>query len=270
MSTELNSEWVGRHLERLYHASGAECYFEKPFFAVASAEDPWFEKFKTVIGEFHWTPQEALALTARGALAKSVIVWILPVKAETRAENAKETVRPAVSWAAMRSFGEQTNENIRRQFCRLLEEEGYHAAAPHLEQLKRGFDIVKMNFTSHWSERHVAFVAGLGTFGLSAGLITERGIAMRVGSVVTDLELPPTPRPYGDDPFAWCTRCGACARRCPAHAIGKTNAERDKPRCAAYIVNHVSPDRGSRYGWYDLALGCGLCQTAVPCEFHRP
>ena len=94
MSTELNSEWVGRHLERLYHASGAECYFEKPFFAVASAEDPWFKKFKTVIGEFHWTPQEALELTAHGALAKSVIVWILPVKAETRAENAKETVRP--------------------------------------------------------------------------------------------------------------------------------------------------------------------------------
>ena len=162
------------------------------------------------------------------------------------------------------------NPNTVQKAYRLLEEEGYHAAAPHLEQLKRGFDIVKMNFTSHWSERHVAFVAGLGTFGLSAGLITERGIAMRVGSVVTDLELPPTPRSYGDDPFAWCTRCGACERRCPAHAIGKTNAERDKPRCAAYIVNHVSPDRGSRYGWYDLALGCGLCQTAVPCEFHRP
>lgn len=105
---------------------------------------------------------------------------------------------------------------------------------------------------------------------LSAGLITERGITMRIGSVVTDLELSPTPRSYGDDPFAWCTRCGACAKRCLAHAIGKTNAERDKPRCGAYIVNHVNPGREERYGWLDLALGCGLCQTAVPCEFRCP
>lgn len=270
MSERVDYGRIGSLLNRLYRVTGAECYFEKPFFGVAAAADPWFERFKQVIGGFHWTPQEALEQVAPGAVAGSVIVWILPVKSSTRAANAEESVRPAVPWAAMRSFGELANDNMRRQFCRLLEEAGFRSAAPHLEQVRQGFDIVKMNFTSHWSERHAAFVAGLGTFGLSAGLITERGVAMRVGSVVTELELPPTPRPYGDDPFAWCTRCGACAERCPAHAIGKTNAERDKPRCGAYIVNHVNPGRGERYGWLDLALGCGLCQTAVPCEFRRP
>ena len=115
-----------------------------------------------------------------------------------------------------------------------------------------------------------AFVAGAGTFGLSAGLITEHGVAIRLGSVVTTLELPADPRPYGDDPFAWCTRCGACIRRCPAHAIGPEFKDRDKPACARYAVEHVAKDREKTYGWLDRALGCALCQTGVPCEFHRP
>ena len=161
---------------------------------------------------------------------------------------------------------------MRSQLAGLLTEAGYPAVAPHLEQREiypaPGWDV--KHFTSSWSERHVAFVAGAGTFGLSAGLITEHGVAIRLGSVVTTLELPADPRPYGDDPFAWCTRCGACIRRCPGHAIGKEFADRDKPGCAHYCVTHVAPDRAEHYGWLNRALGCALCQTAVPCEFHRP
>ena len=76
-------------------------------------------------------------------------------------------------------------------------------------------------YASNWSERHVAYVCGLGTFGLSKGLITERGMAGRFGSIVTDAELAPTPRKYSD-PFEYCTKCGACQFRCPAKAIDKS------------------------------------------------
>ena len=262
--------WVNDRLQQLYRATGGACFFEEPRIGIAAADDPWFARLKTVIGPEHWTPQEALALAAPGAVARSVVVWIVPVRREIREANRRETRRPAVSWAAMRSFGEGINERLREQLCRLLESSGYRAAAPHLEQLRRGYSIVGMNYSSHWSERHVAFVAGLGTFGLSAGLITECGIAVRIGSVVTELELPPTPRAYGDDPFAWCTRCGACAARCPAGAIGRRFEDRDKPGCARYAVSEIQPERERNYGWLDLPLGCGLCQTGVPCEFQRP
>ena len=47
---------------------------------------------------------------------------------------------------------------------------------------------------SNWSERHIAYAAGLGTFSLSDGFITERGIAHRCGSAVVGLELPASPR----------------------------------------------------------------------------
>ena len=84
------------------------------------------------------------------------------------------------------------------------------------------------------------------------------------------LRIPTDVRPYGDDPFAWCIRCGACIRRCPGHAIGKEFADRDKPGCARYCVENISPEREKNYGWLDRAIGCALCQTGVPCEFQRP
>lgn len=269
-AVKLSAAELENMLRDLYRAVGAPYYFDEPLTGIAAADDPFFQKFKTVIGAHHWTPEEALHFAYPEARAKSVFVWILPVNRRVRESNLAERNGPSKAWAAMRSFGEMCNENMRRQMCRLLEQRGFAAIAPHLEQVKQGLDIFGMGFTSHWSERHIAFTAGLGTFGLSAGLITERGIAMRIGSIVTDLELTPTQRPYGDDPFAWCNRCGACARRCPAHAIGPDFADRDKKKCCDYIMGNVAPGRENTYGWMDLSLGCGLCQTGVLCEFHRP
>jgi len=270
MAEKITLEQLNAMLKELYVAAGTPYFFDEPITAVASADDAFFTKFKTVIGKHHWTPDEALHFAYPEAKAKSVISWVLPVNERIRNTNRMEKDGPSKVWAAMRSFGEQCNENMRRHLCRLLEQAGYAAIAPHLEQVKQGLDIFGMGFTSHWSERHVAFVAGLGTFGLSAGLITERGIAMRLGSIVTDLELPVTPRPYGNDPFAWCTLCGACMKRCPAHAIGPRQEDRDKKKCCDYILQHVCPGREKTYGWMDLSLGCGLCQTGVPCEFRKP
>ncbi len=247
----------------LYFATGAELFFEPPEVGVADAADPFFQRFKTIIGDFHWTPEEVVPG------ARSVICWALPIQKDARETNRPETARPSVLWARSRSYGELANEEMRTQLCRHLEAAGYAAAAPHLVQMKKGLKVFE-EYTSCFSERHASFVAGLGTFGLSAGLIGRRGVAARYGVVVTTLELPPDKRAYGDDPFAWCSRCGACIRRCPAGAIGKEIADRDKKGCADYQLAHVVPNRLQNYGWETWNLGCGLCQTAVPCEHQIP
>lgn len=268
----MNRAEIELMVKNLYHRTGADRFFEEPSVRVASATDPFFFKFKEIIGPFHWTPDEVLKRKFPDAEAKSVICWVLPVCRTARETNGKETLRPSVEWAAVRSFGEMLNEEMCGQMAKLLTHAGWPSIPPHLEQREvypaPGWDT--KNFTSNWSERHAAFVAGAGTFGLSASLITEHGTAMRLGSIVTALELPPDTRLYGDDPFAWCTRCGVCIRRCPAHAVGKEFADRDKPACAGYAVREIGRDREQVYGWADRALGCALCQTAVPCEFRRP
>jgi len=127
----------------------------------------------------------------------------------------------------------------------------------------------RTEYNSNWSERHIAYAAGLGTFSLSDGFITERGIAHRCGSVVTDLALPASPR-TAESPYANCLfytngSCNACITRCPAGAI--TERGHDRLKCREYMQSN----RPYLMEKYDVGVvGCGLCQTKVPCEFRNP
>lgn len=254
--------------------AAAGVLFDAPAVTVARADDPWFARFKEVIGEFHWTPQEALTLATPGATARSVICWCLPVSEPARVANRRETTLPARSWAYVRTFGEEFNTQMRHAAERSLRATGFAAVAPAVLKECDAKQRPRVGFSSRWSERHVAFVAGMGTFGISGGLITRRGVAHRLGSVVTDAEIAPTPRPYGDDPFAWCLKlargtCGACIRRCPAGSIGETTESRSKDRCYEHAYRVIAQRGRKVFGWEGV-YGCGLCQTGVPCENRNP
>lgn len=116
------------------------------------------------------------------------------------------------------------------------------------------------HFTSNWSERHVAYVAGQGTFSLSRGLITEKGVAGRFGSIVTSLSLPADTRKY-TEVDEYCNRCGACLANCPVHAISFEKGKSHEP-CGAYL-DETAFKFSPRYG-------CGKCQVDVPCECNIP
>ena len=47
---------------------------------------------------------------------------------------------------------------------------------------------------SDWSHKHVAYIAGIGSFGHHHMLITNKGCCGRLGSVVTDAVIAPTSR----------------------------------------------------------------------------
>ena len=232
--------------------------FDPPFFAIALADDVWFARFQEIIGPFHWTPQEALSLIAPAATARSVICWCLPISAHARLANRRETRFPARSWAYVRTFGEEVNNRLRQGMEQHLRSLGFAAIAPAIAPENTVTVRPHVGISSCWSERHTAFVAGLGTFGLSGGLITRHGIAHRLGSIVTDAELPPTARPYGDDPFAWCLRtargtCGACIRRCPVESIGESVPARDKDACRRHYTGFVK-DHGAEPLWMEGGL----------------
>jgi epoxyqueuosine reductase QueG len=251
-----------------------EPMYDEPLVGVAAAHDPWFARFKQVIGPFYWGPQEALALVAPGATARSVICWCLPIGSTARQANRQETQIPARPWAYVRTYGEELNTRLRRGMEERFRSLGFAALAPAIAPENRFGEHPGVGISSFWSERHTAFVAGLGTFGLSGGLITRRGVAHRLGSIVTDAEFPPSPRPYGDDPFAWCLRtargeCGLCIDRCPVGSIGETVAARDKGACMRHYAGTVSEYGEKAFGWKGI-YGCGLCQTRVPCEDRNP
>jgi hypothetical protein len=271
----------------------------------AVGDDPLWQELKTAVGPEHWTPAEAMAagrdaaasseaapnlkqpttplaaLPATGAAAAcsgpvtvrradlTVISWALVQTEATKASNRVETRMPSEHWARARVFGQQANRTLHLAMLEALRAAGYEAIAPALLPAWGEVGQGTNDWHSTWSERHVAYVAGLGTFGLSGGLITVKGKAVRFGSVIVKAVVPATPRPY-DDPFAYCLHysgyeCAECAARCPVGSVSVQG--RDKVACVrqlglaeAYVKQHYGFD----------GYGCGLCQTAVPCESGIP
>ena len=237
-------------------------------------DDPLYLEYKGVVGPFHLTPAEIFALTfpdLAGAPSElSLISWVLPQTAEARAANARARRYPAERWARSKHEGEQVNVALRRHVEQVLAAAGVAAVAPVSSPHFSVQRYPTQGWASTWSERHAAYAAGLGTFGLSDGLITPVGKAMRCGSVVARLSLPASLRPYTDR-HAYCLHfsegtCGGCVRRCPVGAI--TLAGHDKDRCSASLehlsAHHVRP----RFGFATTV--CGLSQTGVPCEAGIP
>jgi epoxyqueuosine reductase QueG len=255
--------------------------WDEPLVGFADGDDPIFTKYKSIIASEHLTPREALAKTYNKSSEDipsrlSVISWILPVVEETRKANRAEIRIPSRLWSHTRWYGEKFNETLRAHIVTLLTGLGYMAAAPFLQPYFKTYTNEKKGLYSNWSERHAAYAAGLGTFSLSDGLITERGIAMRCGSVVAGLELPASPRiasgPYSNCLFYAGINCRSCIERCPAGAI--TEQGHDKNKCEQYCHGiGYTPDLLKKEYHYDnekSVAGCGLCQTKVPCEFQNP
>lgn len=243
---------------------GTTPYFDEPLVGIAAADDPLFVDYRAIIGNFHLTPGELLTE------ASSVVCWVLPVTEKTRLSNRRENQFPSRAWARTRDLGEALNVLLRRHLAAWFNERGYHALAPQLSPLWRAVEVADHGPSSTWSERHAAYAAGLGTFSLNDGLITPRGIAHRVGSIVTDCVLPPTPRSFSGH-NSNCLRyrtggCGVCITRCPVGAL--SDQGHDKMKCRDYVYGSVPERVADKYGV--KATGCGLCQTRVPCEFNIP
>ena len=262
----------GNRLERL----DGSPIFQEPLVGFVAGDDPIFGRLKQVIGEFHMTPAEVMETIARkrglpvpAAAEIGVISYVLPISSETRKENGRMKDRPSERWAHTRLFGEQFNRKLQAHLVSVLEEKGHFAVAPEMEEsIFRMLVDEKVGWASTWSQRHVAFSANLGTFGLSDGLITSAGKGHRVGSVVVDRAL--ASRPRTDDPHRDCLShrdlgCRNCIKRCPAEAISE--AGHDKARCAEFVLKQAAVIKED----YRIDIyGCGLCQTGVPCEEGIP
>jgi epoxyqueuosine reductase len=252
----------------------SEPAFENPIVGFAKGDDPIFMDYKEHVGEFHLTPAEVFNLTFPDLNAAAedltVISWVLPHIEATRRDNRHQTEYPAERWARGRIFGEKSNEALRKHVVEALKNAGIPSVAPLLSPHFERKDSDRFTFASTWSERHMAYAAGQGTFGLCDGLITPHGKAMRTGSVVARITVPPTPRPYTDH-HRYCLffskgKCGKCITRCPADALSESGHDKVKcrnhirPKCAEYVKENYKFD----------GFGCGLCQTLVPCESRIP
>lgn len=250
-------------------------YYDEPIIKFASAEDPLFKEYKEIIGPDHLTPGEAyeIAFGSHRYFGGTVISVVLPINEKIRKSNREQKENASKEWALLRTFGD---EIFLRGFVRHMEnflnQRGHRTVAPSQAE---GFKVYSTASgpSSNWSERHVAYAAGLGTFGINDGFITEKGIAIRLISFVTGLKLTPDAREAKKhtENCLLCNKgvCGACIKRCPVGAISKDG--HDKRKCLNFVYGDKSKKLAASYGGITkLGAGCGLCQTKVPCECINP
>ncbi len=263
-----------------YNSFGAmgkpgEPMWDTPIVGFARGDDPYFRYYKETIGEFYWLPKEVFQLGADEKAEDDQLTVIsigFPQTAATRADQKKSEGMPCDRWLYTRGEWESMIGKIADEIVKQLMESGIQAVS--LDSIQEFSRHVSENFgiASNWSHRHTAFIAGLGTFGLSDGLITEKGKAMRFTTVILKGSMEPTHRPY-DDHYAYCkfytkSQCGACIVRCPVNAISRDG--HDKEICSAYlqrIKSEIGPDFVRNSGYIS---GCGLCQSKVPCQDRIP
>jgi epoxyqueuosine reductase len=245
----------------------------EPIVGFSNGADPLYAFYKDDIGVFYRFPLDFLEnkYPHQTFEAKNITVisWVLPQTEATKRDHRKETHFPSERWARSRIFGEEFNNKLRKHMADVLNNKGIDAVAPLLSPLWKSMTSRKYGYASTWSERHAAYAAGLGAFGLSDGLITPVGKAMRTGSVVANLSITPTERPY-DNHNAYCLfhmkgTCGKCMERCPIGAITKEG--HNKLICRNYV--RMTRKYVPRHYGFE-GYGCGFCQTAVPCESGIP
>ena len=148
--------------------------------------------------------------------------------------------------------------------CKLIEDEGYEAVPMGHQSDWRGIDnkgFLRENYSRPVAPgkpqpdimvnlRIAAYLCGLGEIGYSKMLLTpEFGPRVRVGIIITEMELEPDPIM---EPGTLCNRCMACVRECPGNCI---------PKDKTVKVNLAGHD----VEWADVDMAkCG--QTLVGAE----
>ena len=167
--------------------------------------------------------------------AKSIISYFFPFSEDVRKSNRGGSL-PSSLWLHGRIEGQRFLMKCGEYLVQQIQQTGNQAITPVFSE---NFHMsTKPPFGSNWSERHVAFISGLGTFGLSKGLITEKGTAGRFLSIVTDIPFEPTARLIPES-----TNTALCAE--PARKIAlptRSPWKKERNICRVRFIRRKSPN----------------------------
>ncbi|MGE5373067.1 MAG: epoxyqueuosine reductase [Solirubrobacterales bacterium] len=229
-----------------------QAWWREPLIGFAAASDPLFARLKTVIGPSHALPEELLSG------AQTVVAYFLPFASAIVSENAADGPS-SPSWARAYIETNRLIAQINQRVHEFLAEGGYEST---LIPATHNFNEERL--VSDWSHKHVAYIAGLGTFGVHTNLITEAGCAGRVGSLVTTANITADPRAETERCLTRDGRkCMKCAARCPKQALSADSF--DRHRCYEQCLENAA-----LYQDMGRADVCGKCISRVPCALRTP
>jgi epoxyqueuosine reductase QueG len=238
-----------------YGTNNQSSYFWKdPIIEIISANDNKLNILKKVISVDHFMPNDILPD------AKSIISFFIPFQDSIVKNNIEGTMASkewAMAYIKTNDLIKIINENIEK----LMKKEGYKTG-----KIPATHNFDKDKLISNWSHRHIAYIAGIGTFGINNMLITKNGCCGRFGSIVVNYEF----NEYRQDIEIKekCINkvngsCGICIDKCIVNAYENNKFNRHKCYKQCLENDEFHKTNGN-------ASVCGKCIVGLPCSVKEP
>jgi epoxyqueuosine reductase len=230
--------------------------WREPLLATAEADDR-FDILPEIASGNHMLPRDLLKT------CQSVAVFFIPFTAGVSDSNA-EGKFASDAWGLSLALTNGLIQDISEFIRDFLAGYGYKS-----ELTPATYNFDPESLTARWSHKHIAYIAGLGRFGINAQLITPLGCAGRLGSLVTEAGLGNNPLTGEGELCLHKTgrECLRCMKTCPVRAV--TLKGIDRRRCDKRI--QVNRKRfASEPDMPDDIEVCAKCVAGMPCSLQSP
>ena len=223
--------------------------WKEPIIGFADASHPYIRNLRTLISPTHYMPEEFLPDCT------VILSCFLPFANEIGNSNVEGDV-PSTIWTNAYNETNQMFTEMSKHLSHIISQWGYSAVIPASIGV-----IDAEHIYSNWSQRHIAYAAGIGTFGINNMLITNAGTCGRFFSLITNLPVI-SDMPLKEERCLYKRNgtCGLCVKQCPIHAISPAKPF-DRRSCS---------ERLNGFKQHLGAGACGKCVVGLPCTFCNP
>jgi len=228
--------------------------WKEPIIEIISVKEKKLLSLKETVSAEHLMPNDILPD------AKSIISFFIPFQENIVESNINGTMA-SEEWVIAYIKTNDLIKTINDKIEILMEQNGYKTGkipATH------NFDTEKL--LSNWSHRHIAYTAGMGTFGINNMLITKNGCCGRFGSIIINYELTEY-KPINISNEKCLNKkngsCGICQKKCTANAY--ENNSFNRYNCYKQCLKNAEYHK--KTGYADV---CGKCLVSLPCSIKEP
>lgn len=223
-----------------------------PVLAFANAKDPMFLRLKHIAGQDHKLPNELIST------AQTIITYFIPFNKKVVFSNVGK-LNASQEWAIAYIETNKLLAELTRSLANTLKTKNYECY-----EIPPTHNFDEITLKSYWSHKHVAYIAGLGNFGLHKMLITEKGCCGRLGSLITSAIIKATKRTENEYCLYYYNKsCKQCIERCTFNILKDGSFDRHK-------CYKVCLENGRIYSKLGLSDMCGKCACGVPCSLKNP
>ena len=175
--------------------------------------------------------------------AKSIIVCVFPYHIEDKYESN----------ISRYCYGMDYHLVIKEKLNEICEE---------IKNVDEKFDYRVFADNGPLVDRYLAYLAGIGYYGINNNLITDKyGSYVFIGYIVNNYDL------EVDNPTnKTCIKCNKCVKYCPGNAL-EGNYKMNPKKCLSYITQkkeELTLEEKDKMKKNKLIFGCDICQIVCP------